>query len=311
MKAVLGKIFVSIIDSPAYRLWKRSRVGRSVFRSRPYRAAMGVRRRAAIAVSRHRSPDLFSRTRACFFLVGHTKSGGSLLGGLLDAHSDVVCADELGMVRLLAEKGDREAVFRLAARNSEREALRGRVTARRLEPYSFAVPGQHQGIAGRPLAVGDSKAGPTTRYLAAHPAAYARVLEAAGPLSVKVLQVVRNPFDPIAAMVVRGKRTVRDAIDDYRDQCDRLMALRGEFDQLHLVRYEDVVADPRSELVGVCRFLGVDAGAVYLDACAGVVEATPRFDRHRIDWDRTAISAVEELISEFAFLGGYTFEEVR
>lgn len=311
MRADLRKVFVSFVESPMYRRWTRSGVGRSVLRSRPYRTAVDLKRRAAISASRRRSPDLFERTRTCFFLVGHTKSGGSLLGGLLDAHRDVVCADELGMVQLLAEQGDREAAFRLAVRNSEREALKGRVTARRLEPYSFAVPGEHQGKPGSPLAVGDSKAGPTTRYLAAHPTAYARVQEAAGPVSVRVLQVVRNPFDPIAAMVIRGHRTVHGAIDDYRDQCERLVALSTAFDKLHLVRYENVVADPRAELADVCRFLGVEADAAYVDACAGVVDATPRLDRHRIDWDGSAIGAVERLISEFTFLGGYTFEEVR
>jgi hypothetical protein len=293
-----------------FRRWSRTRVGTALVGSRAYRSARDVRRRLAVAGSRIRSPDFAGSIDTCFFFVGHTKSGGSLLGSLLDAHPDIVCSDELGLAQLIADGIQPNDAFRLAARNARREAGKGRITARRVEPYSLAVPGQSQGVADHPVAVGDSRAGPTTRFLASRPDALDELRRRLSPIGLQVVQVVRNPFDPIAVMVVRGRRTVEDATRDYREQCERVVALRSRLDreQSQVVRYEDFVDDPRSVLIDLCESLGVEATSGYLDACAGVVDATPRLDRNRISWDSAAVAAVESVIAEFPFLAGYAFE---
>jgi len=307
------KLHTATIESGVFRRATRTRTGRRLLRSSPWARLRQFSRGRAIATSRRRLPHLFVDTRTCFLFVGHTKSGGTLLGSLLDAHSRVMCADELGLAAALVDIGDADVAFRLVARNAEREAQKGRVTARRLEPYTFAVPGQSQGLVAPPLAVGDSRAGPTTRFLASQPDAVPRIRRVLGPVSLRLVHVVRNPFDPIAVMVVRGGRDVGDAIADYRAQCERLVSLAMQMssDELTIIRYEDVVDDVSQTLAHLCRFIGVEPDETYLAACREVIDSKPRRDRDRIMWDRSSIAAVESVIDAYPFLGGYRFEAAR
>lgn len=306
----LHRALVAVLDSPAYRRLARSGPGRRVLRSSPYRAVLRARRAGLVALSRLRHPDLFDGVETCVVFVGHTKSGGTLLGSLLDAHPDVVCSDEVGLAMMLAGGTDRDTAFRLVARNAEREAMKGRVTARRLEPYSFAVPGGRQGVAPSPRVVGDTRAGPTTRALADDAGAVARLEAALDGIVVRYVHVVRNPFDPIAAMVVRGGRTVEEATADYERQSERLDALAAviDGDRLSRVRYEAFVDDPVAGLSALCAFVGVTPTSAYLEACAGIVEPAPRRDRDRIEWSPDQIAAVDRVAERHPFLAGYRYE---
>ncbi|HVR31598.1 MAG TPA: sulfotransferase [Acidimicrobiia bacterium] len=303
----------AITESPGFRRWARTASGRYVFGSPLITGAQEIVRRRAIAAARRQFPDQFADTRMCFLFVGPTKSGGTLLGSLLDAHPVVMCSDELGLARVLLARGDADSAFRLVARNSAREALRGRVTSRRLDPYAFQIPGQSQGAADSPVAVGDSRAGPTTRLLAARPGSLDELQNVLGNVSLRLIQVVRNPFDPLAVMVVRGGQDVHDAIADYRGQCERVSDLMAQMPQgsVTTVRYEDLVEDVPGVLVGVCRFLGVKADESYLAACRAVVENVPRRDRDRIAWDPSSVAAVESVLEGYDFLRGYRFEGLR
>lgn len=309
----MNALRAAITESSGFRRWARTAAGRSVLRSPLITEAREFVRRRAIAAARREFPEQFADLRTCMLFVGHTKSGGTLLGSLLDAHPLVMCSDELGLARVLVTYGDADSAFRLVARNSAREASRGRVTSRRLDPYTFQIPGQSQGAADSPIAIGDSRAGPTTRLLAARPGSLDELQTVLGSVSLRLIQVVRNPFDPIAVMVVRGGRDVHDAIADYREQCERVSDLMAQMpeDSVTIVRYEDLVQHLPRVLVGVCRFLGVEADEGYVAACRAVVEAVPRKDRDRIAWDPSSIQAVESVIEGYDFLRGYQFEVLR
>jgi hypothetical protein len=301
-------IRAAVVDSKTFRSWSRSAAGRALLGSPAREKIAGLARGAAIARSRRKSPELFAETRTCFLMVGHTKSGGSLLGSLLDAHPSIVCADELGLARLLAEDSDRDAAFRLVVRNAQRESARDRVTSRRVEAYSLRVPGTSQGKTIRPVAIGDARAGPTTRYLAAHPGTLTRIAERLDEVSLRLIHVVRNPFDPVAFMVVRSGRPLRDAIEDYASQCERMLALRASLADgaVVTVRYEDLVGDPSGTVRDVCALLGVAPDEEHVQACVSVVNPTTP-ERHRIAWPATEIQALESVIDDFDFLAGYEF----
>jgi hypothetical protein len=241
--------------------------------------------------------------------LGTVKSGGSLIGALLDAHPRAVVSDEADPLRYVIAGFGREQIFHILAKNAHREALKGRVTARRLEPYALAVPGQSQGRAVKPVVMGDSRAGPTTRRLGDRPELIAHVRDTFGDVEPRYIHVVRNPYDPISAMVRRGRRTLPDAIDDYAGQCRRMVTLRERLagDRLLTVRYERFVAAPADGLRQVCHFLGLDPGPDYVAACARIVDASRRPERHTVRWGPEAIASVDRLIGQFEFLDGYAY----
>jgi hypothetical protein len=276
-------------------------------RSRAFRRAIVERNRMIGNRAARATPDLFADVHTFCVFIGHNKSGTSLLGGLLDAHPRVVLADEADALRYVEVGIDRDALGHILLRSSRTELRKGRVTARRLEPYSYLVPGQSQGRTEHPVVFGDSTSGTSTRRLGERPELIAR-LQALG-MEVRMIQVVRNPFDPIAAMAVRSGRSLDDVIARYFAACETLRNVREYFDAAALlpVRYEDVIADPAAQLRRTCAYLGVSAMPEYVEACTSILHTRPDRSRERVPWDRSQIGTVECGIARFDFLDGYSY----
>lgn len=296
----------AVTDSDAFRWFAKRGPGRPILRSRAVRRLDTARRHALASSAVRRTPDRFSQVRTFCFFVGHNKSGASLLGGLLDAHPDIVLADELDALRYVEAGFARDQLFHLLERGSRSEARKGRVTARRLEPYSYRVPGQWQGDTVVPLVVGDSTTGTSTRRLGARPRLCERVRRVMPGVDVRLIQVIRNPFDPISLMMVRGGRSFANAVDHYFAACETLARIRLAEEVLP-VRYETFVGDPVAGLRSVCTFLGVAAGPGYLDACATIVRPEPDSGRELVSWTQRWIDDVERRLAAFDFLDGYSY----
>lgn len=286
-------------------------MGARLLRGRAYQGAVRVKRYATSYYQARTNSAIFSDVTSFCFLIGHTKSGGTMIGALLDAHPNIILADEIDILDHIKAGYSREQIFHILLKGSRREAMKGRVTARRLEAYSFEVKGQWQGRYDRIQVIGASKAGPTTRRLGADPALLNQADRTMAGLNLKLIQVIRNPFDPMSAMRIRGKRTIANAVDHYFDYCATLQDLRHRLgdDQLLPVHYESFVGQPRRELARICRFLGVESRDDYLDACAAVIWPEPERSREMVEWPAEWVERVEKLSQQYDFLRGYRFDD--
>lgn len=300
-----------VVDSEAFRWLVKRGPTRRLFRSSAFRKA-NVRRNAIRAsLAARRDPHRFDHVRTFCFFVGHNKSGTSMLGGLLDAHRQVILADEADALQYVAADLRREQIFHVLGRSSEVEARKGRVTARRLQPYSFAVAGQWQGRSDAPLVVGDSTVGTTTRRLGEAPGLLDRTRTTMSSVELKVIHVIRNPFDPISLMMVRSGRSLESSVSNYFEACEHLLAIRNELgsESLLPVYHERFLANPKVELARVCEFLGVDADNDYLRACAAIIRPEPDRSRQAVAWTESWIAEVERHIEKFDFLSGYSYDD--
>jgi hypothetical protein len=286
------------------------RVPRSVRTTAAGQRLLAHHRRRSTRREVRRHPERFAQVTTCCLFIGHVKSGGSLIGAMLDAHPRAVLADEVDVVAQVEAGLDREQIFTLLLRGARREARGGRVTARRLEPYSLAVPGQWQGRHERLEVIGDTRAGPTTRRLGDDLGRLERLRTVVGDTRSTFVHVVRNPYEPISAMVRRSGRSVDDAVADHREQCRRLDELRVRIpgQDLFTSRYEDLVADPRGHLRALLAFLGLVADDGYLDACAALVRPAAVRERDRIDWTEAQRDEVAATIAAHGFLDGYGYD---
>jgi hypothetical protein len=311
VRADIERGWVGWLDSGAWRRLARSDAGRRLLGSRAFRRMDLARRHAVSSIRAARDTELATAVRTCCLFLGTTKSGGTLIGAMLDAHPRAVIADEADPLRYLEHGFRRDQIFHLLAKTAHREALKGRVTARRLEPYALAIPGHHQGVADRPLVIGDSRAGPTTRRLGDDLDLVARWRALLGDVDDRYIHVVRNPFDPIAAMVRRGHRTFTNAIDDYAAQCARVARLREHLTEARVltVRYDNLIAHPSGQLSLICSFLGLDATEGYLADCASLIDPARMPERHTVAWPSEAIAAVESLTEAVPFLQGYAYAD--
>ncbi|MEM7286256.1 MAG: sulfotransferase [Actinomycetota bacterium] len=307
MNRVGRSAWVAALDSPTARRITGSRAATRVLGSGAFEAVDNQRRRLRARLHTLRDPHRFDDVESLCVFIGHVKSGGTMLGSLLDAHPHALVSDEVDLLHQMTRGFSRAELFHLIERSSQREADKGRITARRLEPYSFAVPGLAQGQAESVRVLGDVRGGPTTRRAGEQPELLDRLAATVAPTPLRYIHAIRDPFDPISATMVRGGRTPANAIDDYEQQCHRLVRLRAHVgsDALLTVRYEQFVAAPVLGLERVCRHVGLDAPTDYLDGCAAIIDAGRPGERHMVEWKSADIDRVHDLIERFDFLEGY------
>jgi hypothetical protein len=81
-------------------------------------------------------------------------------------------------------------------------------------------------------------------------------------------------------------------------------------DEIFDLRHEAFIEHPRHCLDRLCRFIGVAAEPNYLDACASVVNPTPRRSREAINWPQESTDRVLRRCRAFSFLNAYTNREM-
>jgi hypothetical protein len=240
----------------------------------------------------------------CMF-IGYPKSGHSLIGSLLDAHPDIVIAHELDALKYLHARFTKRQLYSLLLANSRRFA----VTGRHGRHYSYAVPGQWQGKFRHIRIIGDKKGEGSTLRLRANPELLRRLRNVVG-VPVKIIHVVRNPYDNISTIATRRRLSLQDAIAHYFALCDTVATTKTQIPNTDLfeIRHEAFVANPHGLLQELCRFLGMEATDDYLEACAGIVFQAPRQTRTGAQWYYELIRLVQDNIARFPFLQGYRYE---
>jgi hypothetical protein len=267
----------------------------------------------------------FARVRYFCLFVGPPRNGSSILGGLLDAHPDMVISHELDVLGSLHLR-TRNDLFHAIVHNAHVLAGRGRWQ----QDQSHAVPGAWQGRFRTIRVIGDKKADWTALHFLNDPgrlselrAILRRNLYPRQPVRIKFIQTVRNPYDNIAT--IRRRRppgqtyTIRSGEGEMENGIigfyfDRVLnavtqlQARWPAEDWIIVHHEDLVSDPGGVLTRLCAFLEVEAPEDYLRACATVVHKAPHPSRHDVTWQPEEIAEVERRSQAFEFLRRYRFD---
>lgn len=310
MERSVADRWVSLLDSPQWRRLTKTGFARRVLNSPAFRDLNLVRRRWATARANLTKPHRFDAVENLCLFVGHTKSGGSLLGAMLDAHPEMAFADEADALRYVSAGFTADQLYALLVKGARREAQKGRITARRLVPYSLAMSGQWQGRHTKLKVIGDTRAGPTTRRLAADLNLLEELRTVTGHAGVRLVHVIRNPYDSISAMVLRSDRTFESAIADYFTQCENLQTIQAAmaFEELIEVRYESVTSRPSEQMDRICTFLGVEPSRSYLAACVQLIDSQRAGERHKVAWTAGHVASVARQMTGYPFLSGYSHD---
>jgi hypothetical protein len=240
--------------------------------------------------------------RFCLF-VGFPRSGTTLVGTLLNAHPHIVIAQELDVLRYVRLGLRRDQIYSMILRRDREFAAAGF----RWTGYDYTVPGQYQGRYQRLQVIGDKRAGMTTNRLRERPELIDRVRRTVG-VPLRVIHVVRSPFDTAATMARRRQCDLSFAIDHYARLAVTVDQVRSALDPEELIdlRYEELTADPQGQLRRLCEFVGVSADASYLGDCGVQVRAGGSRSREATQWSDADREAVEDLIAGRPVLAGYT-----
>jgi Sulfotransferase family len=130
---------------------------------------------------------------------------------------------------------------------------------------------------------------------------------------IKLIQVVRNPYDNISTMfnIRRHDQSLRSVIEDYLSLCATNSKIRERVgrDRVFDLRHEALVEVPEKLLGDLCGFLGLERKEDYLEDCASLMFDSPRKTRYDVEWDADTIAAVREGIDRHEFLRGYFYAE--
>jgi hypothetical protein len=229
--------------------------------------------------------DVFRQVKAFMLFIGYPRSGHSLVGSLIDAHSDAIIAHEANALKALRYGFRRDQIFYYLLRNSERFAQAGRLST----GYSYLVPGQWQGRFRELRVIGDK---------------YGDV-----KVPVKFFHVLRSPYDNVTTIFRRSGRTPRtlpESIEYYFSLVEGVARLKERIpaEDLIEVQLEEIVASPVEILRRSCEFLGLVPGEDYLQACASIVFKSPKKTHSEIEWPRELVDLVRAQARAFPFLAG-------
>lgn len=252
--------------------------------------------------------DFDAVERYCMF-IGHGRTGHSLVGSLLNGHSEMVVSHELDALRVLDQARvpvTRDQFFAAILQRDDEFNKLGREWTK----YTYDVPGTAQGEFDRLRVIGDKKGAATTRRLGQHPELLGALRETVS-VPIRLVHVVRNPFDTIAS-----RRKLLDVWKEYgvekyfanADNVELVSDMLAE-DELFRLHYEDLVRDTAGVLADLCEFVGVDADEDYLSACEDFVFDSPKQTRHDIEWTDEEIERIEGNNRDYDWLEQYTFDD--
>jgi hypothetical protein len=258
--------------------------------------------RAIPGQRRHRE-DFEQIETFCMF-IGYPRSGGSLVGSLIDAHPDAVIAQELNVLRCLRYGFTTRQV--LSALLDKSRLVAQREGGRQHSGYSFAVPNQWQGRFRTLKVIGDKFADRAVEGILSQPRLFNRLRTEVG-VPIKFIHVIRNPFDNITTIHRKHRkigRTLDQAIEGYFALADGCARVRREQGKDHVFDFylERLIADPHQHLAQVITWLGLQPHEDYLTSCASILFERPRKTQQEVEWKPEHIQRVRELMQRYDFL---------
>jgi hypothetical protein len=236
--------------------------------------------------------------------IGYPRTGHTLLASLLDAHPRMAFANGLDAARYFIAGFDVRETAVLSIWNSRRFTLKGR----RSTGYNYVVPGGWHGRWDVLEVVGDKSGDLFSARLVRDPGAMSRVLKVLGDKG-RFISVLRNPYDTITTMAVRGRMSLERAASEYfaLSEANARARIQVPASAWLDVRHESLVEQPRGTLRTVLRFLGQSADAAYLDRCSQLIFPEPRRTRDAGAWTAPLRDRVATNLERFPSFAGYAF----
>jgi len=270
------------------------------------------------------------------FFLGHPHSGHSIVASLLDSHPHMVISHEADLFTKLSRGSlapTKSEVFNAIWNNTKTTIVDGKRAGSTLKGYTLLVDDLYQGKYEDYIdVIGDKKAGSTTMMLQRQPDKWSNVFNnlksLIGTMTLKVIHVIRNPYDNIATNLMYSFNTkieFRDAKqsnETFEVDADRIERKIENYFLCHQaimdaektynldiikIHGKDLISDPRGTLMKMCNYLEVTCSNNYLEICSNVVFKTESRTRYLIKWTDEQLKMIQQNIEKFTSLKGYSF----
>ncbi len=254
--------------------------------------------------ARRRYRDEFEQVATFCLFIGYPRSGHSLVGAMLNAHRHAVISHELDAPKLVLAGCTRDSLYSKILARAAWFNLRGNSSN-----YEYQIPNRWQGRFEALRVIGDKRGGSATLWLGQHPDLLQRLRATVG-VAIRLVHVVRNPFDNIAAIARWHGLSLDQSIEFYFSHCQTTGSLDASAPvaEAMTIRHEDVIRSPEPTLSALCAFLGLAPDPEYLADCASIVFERPTQPRRRTAWSADQVADVLRRARQYPFLDGYQFE---
>ena len=265
------------------------------------------------------------------FFIGHGRSGHSIIGSMMDAHPDMVIAHEYMLFHELMRRNftSKWVLFNelsLSSYEAVKSGLRSPVNGS-TQYMNVSWQGKFRNL----KVIGDKSGGNATRTYSRFPTqftkAYARLVEVV-QMPIRVLHVIRNPFDVITTRLLYHKspilglkvtsalnikeythtrgleKEINDFFREVQAEADMIQPLNLTVFEIH---HADFIKDPETTIRSICKFLDIECPIDYVQACRDKTHTSNSRSRDSLVWTEKFISNVTDRMSKFSFFRRYSF----
>lgn len=255
--------------------------------------------------ARRKKQDFQDINTFCMF-IGYPRSGHSLVGSLLNAHSNAVICHELHTLGALRKGYSRDEIFAMILQRDQWFVnQRGSSNS----GYSYAVKNQWQGSHEKLYVIGDKQGAGTSFSLLKKYSQLENFIKFLD-IPVKFVHVVRHPLDNISTFRIRNKAHTDERLDKaiqiYFQLCDVNQKVIDAYPEQVITIHLDMLANhPQDSLKNLCYFLGLSPDEDYLGDCSEIIFPSAKQTRNQTNWSESDLCTVQEMSSRYSFLKDY------
>ena len=287
-------------------------------------------------------PDFVAKNPKTYvYFIGPSRSSHSIIGSFIDAHEKAIIAEEFDFFKQAISKPNlfrSKSDIAQALWEGSWLAVNGGTRNETFKGYSLNIPNLYNGCFKKTIdLIGDKEADLTLLQYSTKPAKFRNVLEKLQNwFQVKVIFVVRNPFDNVATkamyeyidkilqVTTRGTDHIRKlkrvnaceqnstetglntgrildrVLKIYINDIEKAMQLIREIEpDLKVVYVDKFIKNPQNEMQNLCEFLNLDCSLEYLEKVAQKTFSSESKSRCSIFWPLKQKLKLENFLQKY------------
>ena len=262
----------------------------------------------------------FEDVQRYVMFLSFARAGHSWIGSVLDAAPNALVANEYDTISTFMKNRrnmTQDMLFKELAKNSFLCGKYGRI-----QVYNYSIPGLWQGKLGDGKTIeviGDKKGGITMVLLSSFGKPWkdkhaAEALEKFlqdfrdfVKVPLRVVIVLRNPFDIIATQHLRSGRKRIDSIL-LLNRYERIMWVSEnlfEPKEVHVMTMESFASDTERELKLLCEFVGIQCPSNMIQKVNNLTHHTPHSTYGLVEWRKDQVMEINRFIVTYLSTYGY------
>jgi len=278
--------------------------------------------------------------KSVILFLGHSHSGHSIVGSILDSHPHIVVSHELDLFQKMDvnpgwDKSDIFNALWQESVSSSKSGLRTEEGKAYRKGYSLAIPDLYQGTYDSQIdVIGDKKGSKMTHLLKVNREHWKELLDrltSVTGLPVKIFHVIRNPFDNIATSVLfyakQHSANKSMSIPELKQE-GRVHTFNPKWIDYQIVGHfnyheviddakvrfnldvievhgKDLITDPKKVISEMCDFLQVTCSDHFISVCSDKIFPEESKTRYQLHWEEYQIKEVQKRIEKLSNLHRY------